>query len=106
MITVTVIYPATPGARFDFAYYSQRHLPLLVERWGGSGLDAVEALRGIVGVDGGEPPFLAQALLRFSSMEAFEAAAGGEHAPEIFGDIPNFTDVQPIVQVNERIASD
>jgi hypothetical protein len=29
---------------------------------------------------------------------------GGEHVGEIIGDIANFTNVQPIVQINEAIA--
>ena len=104
MTTVTVIYPRDAGATFDFDYYRQTHLPLLTERWAEAGLERVEALRGLAGADGGEPPFLAQALLRFSSLESFSAAIGGEHAPEIMGDIANFTNVRPIVQVNEEIA--
>jgi hypothetical protein len=30
--------------------------------------------------------------------------ASGEHAPEIIGDIRNFTDARPVLQINERIA--
>ena len=105
MATVTVIYPREPNPTFDFDYYVQHHLPLLMQRWGSSRLEAVEALRGVAGADGGEPPFLAQALLRFSSMQTFQEAISGEHTPEIMGDIRNFTNAQPIVQVNEAIWS-
>lgn len=28
----------------------------------------------------------------------------GAHGEEVFGDIPNFTDVEPVVQVNEELA--
>lgn len=103
MVMVTVIYPREPDATFDFDYYVKHHLPLLMQRWGNAGLQKVEALRGVAGADGGSPPFLAQALLEFSSMQTFQAAIGGEHAPEIMGDINNFTNVQPIIQVNEPI---
>jgi len=103
MAVVTVIYPREPDATFDFDYYVQHHLPLLMQRWEPSGLEAVEALRGVAGADGGQPPFLAQALLRFSSMQSFQAAISGEHMQEIIGDIRNFTSAQPIVQVNEAI---
>ncbi|MEE2795403.1 MAG: EthD family reductase [Pseudomonadota bacterium] len=91
MVLVSVTYPRGTDATFDFDYYLQNHLSLLMKRWGNSGLQAVEALRGIAGADGGEPPFLAQALLRFSSMQSFQAALGGEYAPKIMGYIPNFT---------------
>ena len=105
MAIVTVIYPRESDTNFDFDYYVQKHLPLLMERWGNSGLQAVEALKGVAGADGGEPPFLAQALLRFNSMQSFQEALGGEHMPEIMGDISNFTNAQPTVQVNEAIWS-
>lgn len=104
MAIVTVSYPSGEGASFDFAYYKSKHLPLLFDRWGAEGLEDVEALRGVAGADGGEPPFLAQALLRFNSLGSLQAALGGEHIGEIMGDIPNFTNVQPHVQVNEPIS--
>jgi uncharacterized protein (TIGR02118 family) len=103
MAVVTVTYSREADTKFDFDYYVQRHLPLLLERWSNSGLQAVEVLRGVAGADGGEPPFIAQALLRFSSMGNFQAALDGEHTAEIIGDIPNFTNAQPTVQVNEAI---
>lgn len=59
MAIVTVIYPSGQGATFDFAYYKSTHVPLLIERWGTAGLKGIEALRGVAGADGGEPPFLA-----------------------------------------------
>ena len=31
-------------------------------------------------------------------------AAQAAHGQELFGDIPNFTDVQPVAQVNEALA--
>jgi uncharacterized protein (TIGR02118 family) len=49
-----------------------------------------------------EPPpaFSATGHLYFDSVEAFQAAFG-RHAGAITGDIPNFTNVQPTVQVSE-----
>ena len=103
MVTISVIYPRGQGAHFDYDYYIARHLPLVSERWSGSGLTGVEALRGMAGAEGGEAPFFAIALIRFASMELFQAAMGGEHAAAVLGDIPNFTSVQPIVQMNDTI---
>jgi hypothetical protein len=42
------------------------------------------------------------ALLDFESLDAFKAAAEA-HGKEIFADIPNFTNVQPSIQFNERV---
>jgi hypothetical protein len=42
-------------------------------------------------------------MLEFPSREAFLGAAGA-HADEIMGDIPRFTNVQPIIQFNDVVA--
>ena len=42
-----------------------------------------------------------QAILQWESIEKFGAAAAGEGGPEIFADVPNFTDIQPIVLKGE-----
>lgn len=103
MPTISVIYPRSEGATFDYGYYEQTHLPLVMERWGDAGLAGAEALRGIGAPDGSEAAFFAIALIRFHSLDQFQAAMTGEHAAEIMGDIANFTSVTPLVQVNERI---
>lgn len=103
MPVVTVIYPTSDGATFDFDYYERTHLPLVAEKWGDAGLTGAEALRGQFTPDGRDPPFLAIAVIRFGSMEAFQAAMQGEGAAAILGDIPNFTNIRPIVQINEQI---
>ena len=103
MTTISVIYPQSDGATFDYDYYEQTHLPLVAQRWANAGLVGAQALRGVSGVDGSEPAFLAIALLHFESFDRFRAAVTGEHASEIMADIANFTSVQPVLQVNEAI---
>jgi len=36
MVKVSVMYPNTPGARFDHAYYRDKHMPLVKKRMGDS----------------------------------------------------------------------
>ncbi len=103
MPTVSVIYPRREGATFDFDYYERVHLPLVAKGWAEAGLTGAKALRGTAGGDGGEPAFLAIALISFDSMDSFQAAMAGPAAAQIVGDIVNFTNVQPVIQVNERI---
>jgi uncharacterized protein (TIGR02118 family) len=38
--------------------------------------------------------------LVFDSVDAFQSAFA-PHADSIMGDIPNYTDIQPLIQVNE-----
>jgi hypothetical protein len=67
------------------------------------GLVKMEWMRGLATPDGGEPGYEVITLLTFISREAFEAglAAFGE---EILGDIPNFTNAQPLVQINQPVS--
>ena len=75
-------------------------MPLVLARWGEAGLEKVELFRGVSGVDGDNPPFLAVGLLRFTSLTHLKAAMAGEHAAEIGADITKFTNVKPILQIN------
>ena len=104
MATVSVVYPKASGATFDYDYYENKHLPLVVERWRNAGLVGGEALLGKSSPDGSDPPYFAIGIIHFESADAVAAALGGEHAQEVIGDIGNFTDVQPIIQINDRIA--
>lgn len=103
MITISVSYPRGEGETFDYSYYKSVHLPLVVEFWGEAGLIGIEALRGMSAPDGSEAAFFAVTLIRFSSVEQFHAALAGEHAAELITDIAEFTSVEPLLQVNERI---
>ena len=56
------------------------------------------------GLGGGEPgsapTYIAMGHLYCDSVEAFQAAFG-PNAAEIMGDIPNYTNVQPVIQISE-----
>lgn len=99
MTLVTVLYPNTPGSRFDERYYVEKHLPLVRGRWGGMGCTDVRAVKAAGTPGGSPPPYRVIALLTFTSPDALQKAIGA-HGQEIFADIPAFTDVTPVVQVN------
>jgi uncharacterized protein (TIGR02118 family) len=99
---VAVMYPNGAEAKFDHEYYITTHIPLLKDRWGPLGLKEVEVLRGTQQPDGSVAPFVAIALLRFGSVDEFKAASKA-HGREIFSDIANFTDIKPIVQLNQLV---
>ncbi len=104
MIVVTVMYPESEGATFDMDYYLTSHLKLIGEKWGGMGLKGARALNGIAGgTPGSAAPYRVMAIVDFESSEAFQAAVGA-HGDEIFGDIPNFTNTTPVVQVSDIAA--
>jgi uncharacterized protein (TIGR02118 family) len=102
MILVSVMYPGGENASFDESYYLGTHIPLLRKRWTPMGLEEVHLVKGTGTLDGSPPPYRVMALLRFRSLQDFRAAAGA-HGAEIFADIPKFTSVQPILQINEPL---
>lgn len=100
MILVTVMYPAGPGTSFDTDYYLKTHMPLVRDRWTPHGLKGTQVLRGAGKPDGSAPDYQMMALLTFGSLDDFKAA-GKAAGREIFADIPNFTNTQAVVQINE-----
>ena len=100
MIRVTVLYPNNEGSRFDIDYYTRHHMPMVQEKLG-KACRRVGVEKGLSGGQpGSKPPFSALCQLDFDSVEAFQAAFG-PHAPEILADIPNYTNVQPTIQISE-----
>jgi uncharacterized protein (TIGR02118 family) len=100
MVKVSVFYPSDGGESFDMDYYKTKHMPM-VQRLCGSACKGIAAEGGISGgAPGSKPPFTAAGHLLFDSAEAF-AAAFTPHADEIMGDIPNYTKIQPIIQIAE-----
>lgn len=100
MIKVSVLYPHGDGVSFDMDYYVQRHMPMVGEALGNA-LKGMSVDGGLgAGAPGQPPAYVAMGHLLFDSVEAFQAAMA-PHAERIFGDIPNYTNVQPTVQISE-----
>jgi uncharacterized protein (TIGR02118 family) len=100
MIKVSVMYPNSEGSRFDMAYYCATHIPLVRQKLGAA-LKGVAVEQGIGGAIPGSPaPYLALGHLLFDSVEAFQTSFA-PHAPALLGDIPNFTNTQPTIQISE-----
>ena len=100
MIKVHILYPNTPGVRFDMAYYTDRHMPMVQARIGAacSGFTVDAGLAG--GAPGQAAPYVAVGTLLVTSVEAFGAAMA-QHGAEVMADIPNYTDAQPVIQISE-----
>lgn len=103
MIRVSVMYPRTEGARFDHAYYRDRHMPMLKARMG-EACRGVQIDKGLGGpAPGSAPVYEAMCHILCDSVPAFQAAFG-PHAKEINGDIKNYTDIKPVMQISEVVA--
>ncbi len=102
MIIVTVMYPKTSESHFDMDYYLQKHTPLVKARFTDMGMESMHLMRGTGALDGGRPGFEVIAQLHFSSIPAMQGALA-KHGAEIVGDISKFTNVQPLIQINEPL---
>jgi uncharacterized protein (TIGR02118 family) len=81
-------------------YHLDRHIPMVRAKLGAACKSAAVE-QGLGGATPGSPPaFSAMGHLYFESVVAF-LAAFVPHAGAIMGDIPNYTNVQPTIQVSE-----
>jgi uncharacterized protein (TIGR02118 family) len=100
MIKVSVMYPNGPDARFDEAYYRDKHMPM-VKKLMGEHLDYYTVDRAIPeGTAASNTPYIAMGHLYCDSVEAFQAGFG-PHTEEIMSDIPNYTNQTPVIQISE-----
>jgi uncharacterized protein (TIGR02118 family) len=100
MIKVSVLYPNGANSNFDMSYYLTKHIPMVKQKLG-TACKNVAVEEGIAGGAPGAPAtYLAMAHLTFESIDAFQKAFG-PHADAIMGDVPNYTNAQPTVQISE-----
>ena len=100
MIKVSVLYPNEEGKKFDMNYYCETHMPL-VRKLLGSSCTNTSVDEGIAGgTPGSKAPYFAIGHLYFNKIEDF-ISSFGQNADAITGDIPNYTDTTPVVQISD-----
>jgi uncharacterized protein (TIGR02118 family) len=103
MTKVSVLYPNGEGKTFDMDYYINKHMPLVAILLG----DALKASTIEKGLGGAAPgssaPFAGMGNMYFDSVQDF-GKAFGPNAEKIMGDLPNFTNIEPVVQISEVVA--
>jgi uncharacterized protein (TIGR02118 family) len=100
MINVSVFYPNEEGKKFDMEYYVTKHIPMVQQKLGDA-LKGTVVEQGLVGSTPGSPAaYIAIAHLSFDSVAAFQSAFG-PHAKSFMADLPNYSNIQPMVQISE-----
>jgi uncharacterized protein (TIGR02118 family) len=100
MVKVSVLYPKQSDTKFDMAYYMNSHIKM-VQQLLGPRLKGVSVEEGISSMQpGSSASYAAMGHLLFESVADFQASFG-PHAQTIVGDIPNYTNSQPIIQISE-----
>jgi uncharacterized protein (TIGR02118 family) len=104
MIRVTALWPKTNESHFDMEYYLTKHVPMTKARLESAGFPVVaEVDEGLGSLTPGEPPaYAAIGTLLFETMEDLQKGLTA-HAAEIMADIPNFTNVQPVIQIGSVV---
>jgi uncharacterized protein (TIGR02118 family) len=100
MVKVSVFYPNEEGKKFDMDYYLATHIPLVRKLLGAACTNATvdHGLAG--GTPGSQPTYRAVGHLHFNTVGDF-VDSFTPNATQIMGDIPNYTDIAPTVQINE-----
>jgi uncharacterized protein (TIGR02118 family) len=100
MIKVSILYPYSEGKVFDMKYYCEKHMPMVKKKLGNA-CKSIAVEQGIAGGAPGTPPtYVAMGHIYCESIEAFQAAFG-PHTAQIMADVPNYTSIQPILQISE-----
>src|SRR5437588_11301103 len=103
MIRISVLYPSSEGKKFDVNYYVNNHMKLVRERLGSFGLVRTEVDKGLAGGAPGAPaPYVAIGHVYFNAVDGFQKGMG-QHGKEIMADIPNYTNIQPQIQISEVV---
>lgn len=101
-IKLNVLYPTGKGKHFDMDYYANKHVALVTELLGDAIIGASVA-KGIGGAaPGEEAPYKAMGILYFESVDSFQNSFG-PNAAQIMADLPNFTNIEPVVQISEVV---
>ena len=102
MIKVSVMYPNTPGAKFNHEYYRDQHMPLVKAKLG-EACKFYTVDKGLAGGSPGAPAtYVAMCHLYCDSVEAF-IGGFGPNAQDILADVPNYTDIAPVMQISEVV---
>jgi uncharacterized protein (TIGR02118 family) len=94
MIRLSVYYPGSDDTTFDHEYYRAKHVPLCVQTWGLTGAEIDK------GIDG---PYVAAAHFTFDSIEPLQKAMGSAGTGDVLADVPNYTNITPILQTSEIV---
>lgn len=101
MLRVQVMYPNEPGKKFDMDYYLNKHMIMVNNAIGDLGLVRTEVDKGMGGMGDSPAPFVAIGYMYFEDMETLQKCmAKGQ---DMMADLPNFTDIQPQVQISEIV---
>lgn len=99
MVQLNILYPKSANATFDWDYYLNIHMPMSIKLQG-EALKGVSIAKGIEGIEPAPVAYVAVTTMLFESVDAF-LQAFTPHAEMLQGDMPNYTNIQAVIQFSE-----
>lgn len=100
--TITVLYENVDDATFDLDCYVGRHMPLVDAKFKPFGIKGGRVSKAVGTPFGGKPAYSVICNLEFDTADQFRAAVAGEGGP-VFGDVPNFSNKDPVVVIGDLV---
>lgn len=72
-------------------------MPLVEKVWSAHGLQSWKVIEFSTGPDGSAPAYKIGAECVFDSPESFQKAMADEGTKGVFADLPNYTDIKPVI---------
>ena len=105
MIKVAIFYPNEEGKTFDMDYCSKKHMPMAASLFGDS-LKAMSIDKGLANGTTELPvQYIAIGYFYFESMSSFQNSMRSS-SEQIKADVPNYTNIQPELQISEVLLAD
>lgn len=100
LFKVEILYPNGEGKTFDMDYYESKHMPM-VAAFLGKNLKFYEIDKGIAGRTANDKvPYIAVGYFYVKNVAEYNKTIG-ENREAIIGDIKNYTNIQPVIQISE-----
>ena len=102
MIRVSAFYENRADAQFDFAYYTTKHFPMVLDLMKPFGAIRFEVEKPLATASGEACPYVAVGTIYFNDMQNLQAGLA-KHADQIMGDVKNYTNLAPLLQFGEIV---
>lgn len=100
MFKVAILYPNGDDKTFNLDYYEHKHMPMVAGLLG-ENLKFYEIDKGIAGrTPNDKAPYVAIGYFYVLDVAAYNKAIA-QNRDAVIGDIKNYTNIQPVVQVSE-----
>lgn len=96
---ITVLYANSEddNRRFDVDYYVSKHMALVEKAWKAVGIQSWQVVKFTSLLNGAASPYYALAIVTFNSPDGANNALAAEGTKDVFGDVPNFSNLKPLL---------